>query len=86
MSSHQPPATWAYNLSALLEQRPELVGVGATRGCGSRGDERMIDHDVTPEYAQIIQRIRDEADLASRAGQYDRLNQIALDLEVLVNA
>lgn len=30
MSSHQPPATWAYSLSALLEQRPELSGVGVT--------------------------------------------------------
>ena len=29
MSSHQPPSTWAYNLSALLEQRPELAGIGA---------------------------------------------------------
>ena len=29
-SSHRPPSTWAYNLSALLEQRPELAGVGVT--------------------------------------------------------
>lgn len=36
--------------------------------------------------AQIVARIRAEADLADRPGQYDRLNLIALDLETFALA
>lgn len=37
-----------------------------------------------PEIEALANRIRAEADTASRPGQYDRLNQIALDLESVI--
>ena len=57
----------------------DLHGIVTTGDCPKCDDELIALHD-TPEYAALVERIRAEANIADRPGQYKRLNRIALDL------